>query len=44
MRKFLVGFFLIIIIGFGIIGIKQQFDTPEEVIKPKGVPTINIQS
>lgn len=43
-RKFLVGFFLIIIIGFGIIGVKQQLDGPEEVIKPKNVSTINIQS
>ena len=44
MRKFLVVLFLMIIIGFGVVGIQQHVNGPEEVIKPNKPNTINIQS
>jgi hypothetical protein len=44
MRKLLVVLFLMIIVGFGIVGVNQQLNEPEEVIKPTNPNTINIRS
>ncbi|MFS0673256.1 hypothetical protein [Ornithinibacillus sp. 179-J 7C1 HS] len=44
MRKMLVALFLIIIIGFGIVGVNQQLIEPEEVIKPANPNTLQTQS
>jgi hypothetical protein len=44
MRKLLVVLFIMIILGFGVVGVNQQFDEPEEVIKPTNPNTINIHS
>ncbi|GGA63466.1 hypothetical protein [Ornithinibacillus halotolerans] len=44
MRKLLVVLFLMIIIGFSIVGIEQIFNEPEEVIKPVNPNAINYKS
>ena len=43
-RKLLVVLFLMIIIGFSIVGIEQIFNEPEEVIKPVNPNAINYKS
>ncbi|WP_281170928.1 hypothetical protein [Paucisalibacillus globulus] len=44
MRKLLIVLFVMIILGFGVVGVNQQLNEPEGVIKPANSNTISIQS
>ena len=44
MRKLLVVLFIMIILGFGVVGVNQQLNEPDEVIMPTNSNTISIQS
>lgn len=43
-RKILVALFLMIVIGFGIVGINQQLIEPEEMIQTNNPNSIQTQS